>query len=492
MQAATYINDGLGKSRNALEAEDTGRYPMTVCAKKLGISSAAFRSGCAAVDYTPTEWHHTGIYARRTDYYDLAELTTQERFWRGAAAKYEAKRALEILNSVGLAPLSAAEDASEHAVELQKCTARVIEFVKKYGAEFVVQNEGKQRLCYNTGMSDMGLFEGYDSESNMRSMHAKREDAEAHMSRWQSRCPDAKLRIVTVLEDMLTGRTASGSMLPLYGRIGGKFATLANIDTIRVELKTALYHTRKNPAPPQQRSTQKNWDALIEKQCASAGVRHYAIEWELRYYPKNKALFDAALTEKKKLVDDRKRQEQQAADKKARAKAKFEARMEKHGLSYCESRKGTTGLAGVGVLIYPDQRDRRVCWFNGDSRTIRSVWREICDKKARYIREEKAQHSQYLRGAIFEPLPKYIRCAAEVKTATGQVWSENEMRWRNCGPIATALWHATAKILNQKPEETLKNAAIKGRSKMTAEQKREAQALLAPTMAEVIVFDPCI
>lgn len=64
---------GSSKSIRAAEAEQNGKLPFTrakkVLATRLGITQRA--AGELLAEIGPCEWHHTGKYARRTDYYCL-------------------------------------------------------------------------------------------------------------------------------------------------------------------------------------------------------------------------------------------------------------------------------------------------------------------------------------------------------------------------------------------------------------------------------------
>jgi hypothetical protein len=59
---------GYSKSNNAIQAEHLGRFPASVLAKKLSISTEAIKALMQ-----PCEWHHTSSRYNRTDYYDLEE-----------------------------------------------------------------------------------------------------------------------------------------------------------------------------------------------------------------------------------------------------------------------------------------------------------------------------------------------------------------------------------------------------------------------------------
>lgn len=59
---------GFSKSNNAVEAENSGRFPASVLAKKLKVNVEAIK----ALLY-PSEWHHTAKFYNRTDYYDIED-----------------------------------------------------------------------------------------------------------------------------------------------------------------------------------------------------------------------------------------------------------------------------------------------------------------------------------------------------------------------------------------------------------------------------------
>jgi len=71
MRTATYISHGEGRSLAARDAERNGQLPLTraipVVAAKAGVSRRRAREALLAVG--PVAWHHTGKYARETDYY---------------------------------------------------------------------------------------------------------------------------------------------------------------------------------------------------------------------------------------------------------------------------------------------------------------------------------------------------------------------------------------------------------------------------------------
>jgi len=60
------------KSNNALDAEESGRYPATTLGKLLGVKPKAIKALLVS-----TEWHHTSSHYNKTNYYDAEEA--QER-----------------------------------------------------------------------------------------------------------------------------------------------------------------------------------------------------------------------------------------------------------------------------------------------------------------------------------------------------------------------------------------------------------------------------
>lgn len=57
--------NGYSKSNNAVDAEQDNRYPASVLAKKLKVSTAAVKA-CLS----PCEWHHSSSWYNKVDYYD--------------------------------------------------------------------------------------------------------------------------------------------------------------------------------------------------------------------------------------------------------------------------------------------------------------------------------------------------------------------------------------------------------------------------------------
>jgi len=68
--------DGQSKSWNAVDAEDRGEFPASVCARKLAVPVKVVK-WCREAR---TDAHHTSSYYRRTMYYDLDAL----RYWLSA------------------------------------------------------------------------------------------------------------------------------------------------------------------------------------------------------------------------------------------------------------------------------------------------------------------------------------------------------------------------------------------------------------------------
>jgi len=66
------------RSANANDAEDEGRMPLT-----RAIRVVAHRAGCSRADAKAAlirthegEWHHTGLFSRRTQYYSVVDAVT--------------------------------------------------------------------------------------------------------------------------------------------------------------------------------------------------------------------------------------------------------------------------------------------------------------------------------------------------------------------------------------------------------------------------------
>jgi hypothetical protein len=68
MNKASYLRHGRGMSIRAIEAYQQGEMPATKWAKELGLTTEEVRELL-----TFSSWHHTGKYARRTEFYTLPE-----------------------------------------------------------------------------------------------------------------------------------------------------------------------------------------------------------------------------------------------------------------------------------------------------------------------------------------------------------------------------------------------------------------------------------
>lgn len=235
MKTLAYYEANVGnehsKSANAAQAETEGRWPMTVAAKKLGISAPAFRAGCSAAKYEVTEWHHTGSHARRTDYYDTTVLVTNADFWRGAATKYSDKAAAKLLEKHGICPLSDEELAAATEKARDEALANVRSFLADYGEKYVLvyagdglEDDGRknQRFHPNSSMDRLGLFTGYDGDNNRAAMKTK-EEAEAKAAEWLAAAEGKRrfYRVVKVRDDIL-------NECALYGRVAGKFTRVGD------------------------------------------------------------------------------------------------------------------------------------------------------------------------------------------------------------------------------------------------------------------------
>lgn len=59
--------NGFSKSNNACAAEEQGKFPASVVAKKLKV-----KSGAVAAIMAPCEYHHTSSHFNSTDYFDIS------------------------------------------------------------------------------------------------------------------------------------------------------------------------------------------------------------------------------------------------------------------------------------------------------------------------------------------------------------------------------------------------------------------------------------
>ncbi len=71
MSKATYLRHGRGQSLNSIKAKDEGRLPASYFAKELGqgITAADIINACGK-----GEWHHTGAFASRTNFYEIDDI----------------------------------------------------------------------------------------------------------------------------------------------------------------------------------------------------------------------------------------------------------------------------------------------------------------------------------------------------------------------------------------------------------------------------------
>lgn len=76
MKTFNYIFKGYGKSFRARMAEEQGKLPLTHAinevAMRCNISKKKARE--LILKYQPCEWHHTGKYGKRTDYFDTVQI----------------------------------------------------------------------------------------------------------------------------------------------------------------------------------------------------------------------------------------------------------------------------------------------------------------------------------------------------------------------------------------------------------------------------------
>jgi len=86
---ASYLARNQGKSDRALEAEGQGFLTATALGRRLGVSAAAIR----AVLGKGAEWHHTGKFFNKTDYYCIAQIT--DNGLREAIRRIKAMRAFD-------------------------------------------------------------------------------------------------------------------------------------------------------------------------------------------------------------------------------------------------------------------------------------------------------------------------------------------------------------------------------------------------------------
>lgn len=72
--------DDFSKSNNAVAAEQDGRFPATVLAKRLGVKAGAIKALLS-----PSEWHHTSKFYNSTDYFleeSALEIIDELKAWK--------------------------------------------------------------------------------------------------------------------------------------------------------------------------------------------------------------------------------------------------------------------------------------------------------------------------------------------------------------------------------------------------------------------------
>jgi hypothetical protein len=79
MKVFSYIRRGHGRSRNARDAESEGRFPLSRATPLLrdrlkanGVKATLAKCKAALEATWDGEWHHTGKFGLRTNYYCLA------------------------------------------------------------------------------------------------------------------------------------------------------------------------------------------------------------------------------------------------------------------------------------------------------------------------------------------------------------------------------------------------------------------------------------
>lgn len=210
MKVMEYIDRGQGSSDRAVEAAQNEILPKTKAVaylrKKLKSARPTTDDIKDFVRKLPKEWHHTGLYGRRTEFFDCSSVTVESyAAWANPSDEKIAQAKAETID-------------------------RVKKFVECYGTKFVVQKQSGEKwegLHYNSAMESMGLFVGYDADSNYRRIYSSEPEAVTAMNAWnerqqkvQSEHPEwigfAKpLRVVTIAEDM-KGAT-------LYFSVGKRF-----------------------------------------------------------------------------------------------------------------------------------------------------------------------------------------------------------------------------------------------------------------------------
>lgn len=75
---------GHSKSYNAYNAENENKFPASIADKKLNVPSGAVKA-----ILPKSEWHHTGSYYNKTDYYDIDLLLAVKNNDETALSYYE-------------------------------------------------------------------------------------------------------------------------------------------------------------------------------------------------------------------------------------------------------------------------------------------------------------------------------------------------------------------------------------------------------------------
>ena len=79
----------FSKSNNAIDAEDEGKFPASIAARRLGVPIEVVRA------HGSCEWHHSSKFFNRVDYYDIDDirdwLTEPEGMEALAAAKTDSR-----------------------------------------------------------------------------------------------------------------------------------------------------------------------------------------------------------------------------------------------------------------------------------------------------------------------------------------------------------------------------------------------------------------
>ena len=76
MDTASYLRKGQGESDNAINAKYNNKWPLThaikIIASELDVTQVLARK--IIESFAPCEWHHSGKYARRVNFYNVSEI----------------------------------------------------------------------------------------------------------------------------------------------------------------------------------------------------------------------------------------------------------------------------------------------------------------------------------------------------------------------------------------------------------------------------------